>query len=288
MKKISAFSLIELSVVLLVISFLITIATQGGVLINAARLTSARSLTSESPVPKIDGLVAWYETSSKDSLIDGERFEDAQVKEWRDISPNSIAKQRNRLTKPASSGVVYKSNGINKIPSLQFDGSSNFTLSDFYQGVSSQNTVFIVFRPLIIPNGQVLIDSDTSHSSSAIGITSNQISITSDTTYTTDTATNPINFVNNGDYVIAVYFNGATSGAYANNATTLVGNSNINPGEVAINGLTIGTAKAGLAGSGLAGLISEVIIYNRPLKLQERKDVMKYLSKKYQIVINGI
>ena len=74
--------------------------------------------------------------------------------------------------------------------------------------------------------------------------------------------------------------------AYVNDAENISGATAANSGSNSLNGITIGNNKNNNAGFG--GLISEIIIYNRPLKLNERKDVMRYLAKKYKINVNGI
>lgn len=280
----SAFSLIELSIVLLTISVMVIGIMKGGNLVSLARLMNARSFTSNSPVPKIEGLLAWYETSSKISLKESESYDGAQISTWYDINPNSIANQRNKLTRTASASVVYRAKGIAKIPSLEFDGTGMLSISSFYQGNSSQNTIFLVFHHTT--EGSFLLGSYTGQPFSSIGIMTDAVELIGNATVDTATVTNPANFVIGNDYVVAVYFNGTSSGAYANNATTLAGNGYIDPSPpISISGLTVGT---GEGGTDFTGLISEIIIYNRPLKLQERKDVMSYLSKKYQIIVAGL
>jgi hypothetical protein len=66
----------------------------------------------------------------------------------------------------------------------------------------------------------------------------------------------------------------------------LAGNANLSPGSNALTGLTIGMDKSG--SNGFNGYISEIIIYDRQLKLQERKDVMSYLAKKYRITVANL
>ncbi|MCE3255904.1 MAG: hypothetical protein K0R25_1398 [Rickettsiaceae bacterium] len=56
-----AFSLIELSVVILVIGILVVGITKGMSIMRSAKLQSAQSLTQSSPVALIDGLKLWLE-----------------------------------------------------------------------------------------------------------------------------------------------------------------------------------------------------------------------------------
>ncbi len=281
MKK-SAFSLIELSIVLIIIGILIAGVMQGGNLVAMARLTSARSFTAKSPVPNIDGLIAWYETSTKSALKESEAYDNAKTTEWRDISPSSIVTKKNTLTKTAGSDVLYKAAGINKTPSLQFSGSGKISLASFYQGNSAQTTLFIVFRPTSGGSlRSILLDSFVGQNICSFGIKSNAANITAGINSSDATAS----FLSGSNYIVAAYFNGPSSGAYVNNASSF-SPVNTDPGSNALTGLTIGSNQNGA--NAFTGMISEVIIYNRPLKLQERKDVMNYLSKKYKIAVMGL
>ena len=140
-KHTNAFSLLELAIVLVIISILIVGVTQGAAMINAARLTNARSVTSKSPVPNIPGLTAWYETSLRDSFKGSEAIENGQITEWYDISPNSLASKKNKLTKTAGSDAIYRISGINKTPSVKFSGSGKISLANFYQGNTDRKSV---------------------------------------------------------------------------------------------------------------------------------------------------
>ncbi len=288
MKK--AFTLTELSIVVLIIGVLITGITQGSSMIKTSRLANARSITSRSPALEINGLIAWYEPTLKSSFKDSESIEGSQTTEWRDNSPGSIILAKNKLTRSAGSAVIYEESGINNLPTLLFSGagSANVTLANFYQGSSSQNTIFIVFRPLFATSStaKILFDSSSSNSTSSIGIKNTSVNLNAGTSVDTATATNSASFANGNDYVVAAYFNSSSSQVFVNNATTRAGNGAINPNSNQLGGLTIGTDKSG--NNGFNGYISEIIIYNRPLKLQERKDIMSYLSKKYKISVTGL
>ena len=282
----TAFSLVEMSIVVIVIGILIAGVISGSAMINSARISSARSFTVKSVVPSIKGLVAWYETSLKDSLKVAESYDTAQISTWYDISPSSIVAQRNTLSRTAGSDLLYTSDGINNIPSLNFSSTANITLSSFYQSSSAQNTIFLVFSPLVSTITGTLLDSISSASTTSIGITSTTVALNAGSAVSTSTATNSASFAIGSNYIAAVYFNGSSSQAFVNNATTSAGSGTINPGSAALTGLTIGTNKS--SSSAFTGLISEIIIYNRPLQLQERRDIFKYLSFKYGIAVTGI
>ena len=285
MKK-RAFSLVELSVVVVVVTILVAGIFMGAGLVKNARLSNARSHTAKSVVHDMPGLLAWYETTTKESFSGGETFDSAQISEWRDISPSSKIGviNQNVLTKTASSAVTYVESGINDIPSISFDGTAAIDLSSFYQGSSAQKTIFLVFSPSTITT-QTLLDSDSGTHSIAMQ-SSNEIRLNAGSAATTLTGTYPASFSASDSYIMAVYFDNTNSRVYLNHAINKVGNSNLSPGSGELTGLTIGATSSGT--SAYTGLISEIIIFNRIIKLQERKDVMSYLSTKYKISVSGL
>ena len=64
----SGFSLIELSIVVLIIGIIIAGITQASRLVRVSKLSSARTLTQSSPVAGISDLVAWWETTLEKSI----------------------------------------------------------------------------------------------------------------------------------------------------------------------------------------------------------------------------
>ncbi len=291
-----AFSLIEMAIVVLIIGLLIVGVIGGAGMIRAAAISSARSFTVKSAVPQISGLVAWYETSLKESLKASEASNGNQISAWYDVSPASLVDhrydvtpgsatgQRNVLSRTASSAVTYQDSTINDLPAIHFNGSGNLTLSAFYQGDLAQSTVFLVFRPTSF--GTTLFDSNSTGNSASIGISSTTVNLNAGSSVSTGTGSNSAAFNLGNDYIISVYLNGSSSKAYVNNANTSAGNANIDSGSNSITGLTIGSNKSG--SGAFTGLISEIIIYDHPLQIQERRDVFKYLSYKYKISVTGI
>ena len=286
MKK-SAFSLLELSVSLVVVSLLMAMVLQGIKMVASSRLTTARSLTSKSPVPNIPGLVAWYETTSVDSLKAAEAVDGKRLGTWYDISPDSIPARKNTLTRTASSSaVVFESDGINNLPSVKFNGnSSGIGLANFYQGSSSQNTVFYAIKPSLTSG--IIVDSGPSANNVAAFGLDSSTQLHFNYGGPKNIPISPLTLLTNQDYLGATYYNGANSKAFINNATTMInGGVVFDPGPNSLQGIMIGSDRDNFYA--FTGLISEIIVYNRPLQTQERKDVMGYLSKKYGIVVTGL
>ncbi|MBM5781910.1 MAG: prepilin-type N-terminal cleavage/methylation domain-containing protein [Pelagibacterales bacterium] len=85
----SAFSLIEMSIVLLIIGILISGVTQGLKLLNKFKLQTAQSLTQSSPVASISGLSYWFESTSEKSFSASEAVDEEKISNWYDISPRN-------------------------------------------------------------------------------------------------------------------------------------------------------------------------------------------------------
>lgn len=282
-----AFSLIELSLVIVIIALLTGIISGGGAMIRTSHLSSARYITSRSIVPEISGLVAWYEASNTTSLKAEEQLDNANISTWYDNLFALLVVKKNTLSKTADSSVKYSLKGINNSPALAFNGSGKITISDFYQGKSVQNTIFIVFMPSVVDtNFRTLIDSASASLNNSISFNNNSIRLDSGVSVTTSTATNPASFSVAAPYVMSVYINQALSKVYLNDVNNAIGIGAINIGSNEMQGITIGSSRTST--NGFQGLIAEVIVYNRPLQTQERRDVMKYLGKKYKVLVSGV
>lgn len=284
MRQKKAFSLFELSVSLAIIGIVIAALTQGAKLITSSKLTAAKALTSSSPVKKIPGLIAWYETSLPESMLVNEERDEATISSWFDISPNSISEKKNRLTRTASNAVTFEKDGIGDIPSIEFNGTGNLTLSNFYQGISGQNTIFFVVRPFTLSGGQNIIDSRNGV------VNTTTIALTTTGIFSFWGASANIAASNccipNKDYIVSFYANGTLSKAFINSANSMIGGTTFNPGTGrlgSLTGLTVGATSFNT--SNLTGLVSEIIIFDRPLSDQHRVEIMTYLSKKFGIKI---
>ena len=296
-KKQQAFTLLELTIVLVVIAIMTVGIFKGAGLVNSSKISVARSLTERSPVPKIDGLVVWYETSSLDSLLKSEASNNSTVTTWYDLNPASVALRENTLV-TKTGAVKYVKNGINNVPSLQFSSKddvsvTNLQLAAFSQGSTAQNTVFLVFkqqsRTDTSPYARWILDSHSSASFSAIGYSATAVRSYNGTAVVSSGYTNPPSFDDEKSYIIAVYYDQAYTKAYVNDTTVVTGGGYFNAtGSNKITGLTIGSWKNDSSVNRFVGLISEIIIYNRVLKSDERKDIFAYLSKKYSIPVAGI
>lgn len=306
MKKLKAFSLIEISVVILVIGILILGISTGMDMYQDYSLINARNLTRNSQVPRISDLKLWLETTSERAFKVGTT---TNINDYKNIAlPNDQQKigvwQEDIAYKTTQEFAHqmndfkprYTKNGIGGLPSLYFDGKSNVN-GDFMNFDGSLLsiwedgfTIFIVERRTKLGNYSVA----PSYADTFQFILSSSVHMMG---YGNDsrimTGWSPWGSINNKlneDRIHCYYYNNKNSPSdlskiFVNNKPITVNNS-----KVPI-GLTIATASSGQIArfspgwtlNYYTGLISEIIIYGRPLSNKELENVHLYLSKKYSI-----
>jgi prepilin-type N-terminal cleavage/methylation domain-containing protein len=287
--KHKAFSLIEISVVIVIIGILIAGISSGIELYDDYKLKVAQNLTKNSRVNRIPDLEMWLETTGENSLATGTTsFTDKpnpadqdRIGRWNDINPNIIATAKNNATQAISTDnqPKYIRNGMNGLPVLKFDGTDDFFSYNGNFLVGSDYTIFVVEARSISGVNVFLSGNEPSENKMLIlGYTaSNQIIQThygSDFYKNIPTYTSPIlrihSFVFSKVSGKEIYTNGGTKNfstsqtspliSYA--GSTIASNRNINYYN---------------------GSIAEIIFYTRALTDSERKEVETYLSKKWGI-----
>lgn len=197
-----AFSLVEISIVILVVGVLIAGISKGIDMVYDMRLVTARSLTDKAPVPNVEGLELWLETTSENSLAKGTTSftniktpEDAQpIGRWNDLNPMALSSDYKNHAVQATSGYqpLYMQDGINGLPALLFDGVDDWFNARSGKSNFNEFTFFIVAKPQfnsISTYGNVINISCSGSASTCIK-TSN-----SNGTYNFTFATNPSGWI---------------------------------------------------------------------------------------------
>ncbi|MFM8185655.1 MAG: prepilin-type N-terminal cleavage/methylation domain-containing protein, partial [Alphaproteobacteria bacterium] len=146
-KKIkTAFSLVEISIVLMVIGILITGVSKGIDLFYDFKLGQAQSMTAKSPVISTPNLTLWLETTSPNSFEVKLPLNNDKIAIWKDLNPQRIFKV-NVSQSTSANKPTYVQNAINNLPALKFANdielrSENLALNDFLS--SDQATIFLV------------------------------------------------------------------------------------------------------------------------------------------------
>ncbi len=304
-----AFSLIELSVVILVIGILVIGITQGSRIMRSAKVSSANSLTKSSPVNSIDGLVLWLDANSKENIavgtagsgVYGNPADGNNITNWRDINTQSSTK----ITVSAvadSNRPTYQELGINGLPSLKFDGGLQFLESTAAVPLPAGDNAFtFIFVWTVAATGltdtQVLFGQGPS---TFIAAQHAGVILTNNPLFGFFGAGNdyyPIarsTLKAGQNHITTMSVNGV-----ANNITIFQDSNNdatyrSNTAGTGAAGISVGTASFRVGTSSndtggqfnFNGLVSEIIIFNRPLKTLEITTIQNYLSAKYNIKLS--
>jgi prepilin-type N-terminal cleavage/methylation domain-containing protein len=312
MKKHSAFSLIELSIVVLIIGVLIAGVTQSTRLVKQARLRTARALTQSSPVTSMTGLLAWYETSLENSLVTTPTTSpctaatrvyaqnDAdEVLCWSDNNSQvSLSQRLNASATTGSTAPHYFQNIFNGgIPAVRFDGGDSMPITTTLGAlmVGQSYTMFVVEQKRASATTSYFFGDDgtacASTTNPCFGYVSDQVINLGGTTTVLTSGTvaalaysTPLTRIHTGMLDTATttltagkryWYNGGAAAGDASDALTTTLTAFATP--------TIG--KVGASALYFTGDIAEIIIFNRALKTEERLAVEAYLGKKYGVSV---
>lgn len=293
-----AFSLIELSIVMLIIGIIIAGVTQSSRLISAYKLIAARNQTKNSPVASISNIVLWLDAASETSLKDNETQDGYKISIWKDISSSNIEKNDAQQS-DASLRPTYKSNCINYLPCLNFDSTNSQNLDiNLNDIINSDYTIFFVESRRSGKNDSYFLAGDDNNyncqSTLALGYDrTNSFTMSlggfckfSTLNYSSDaipTFTTPIARVHSDIFSASSEYGRYH---YVNGQLVRIFFDHDDP-EPFFPLLSYNSAHIG--GSSVTGYfhgdISEVIIFRTALKIQERKAIELYLGAKWGVRI---
>lgn len=307
-KKSQAFSLIELSIVIVIIGVLVSAVVKSSDILYQVRLKMARSTTSNSPLNSIDGLYSWYETTSSESLdfASGQQIDGAKISSWNDVSSNSVifkvrsnkVSEINLTQSNSALQPIYIEKSINNLPAIRFNravGIGDYLYSGSYNINTDQFSFFMVTKK----NGdgwEVGVLSGVSNSTrydysdpSAFWIYEPGQVSTTDNFMTRGIAgaiTNPGVGV---PYIMSFVYNGSVAKTYMNGIKV---DEDTASGTISIQKLFIAkrnyTGSPGAASSGAyQGDIAEIIFFTEALTDNNRLIIEKYLGQKYGIKIKN-
>lgn len=282
MKK-NAFSIIEISIAILIIGILISGILQSKLMIKKARLTTAQTLTKTSPVNDIENLVAWYETSLDSSFVASEAKNATAIGTWYDNNPHAISRKNATQSTTANKPKFYVNVFNDALPAVRFDGANDYLDFDGAALINNSYTIFVVeqrraagYLPFIGGTGSSLNTVLVLGYSSSTNITQSQ-------------------YTNDLNYTIAAY-SSPTVKIHTFKLNTTSGKSYWISGGVSEDAAeeTQTASLTSFAGSNLGkfsgnyfnGDLGEIIIFNRALKTNERRLIEKYLGEKYNITIS--
>jgi hypothetical protein len=266
--------------------------SQGIDLYQDMRLATARSLTLNSRVNRIEDLTMWFEATSEKSFENPNPQNEERIALWKNIN----FKLSNRIDVAQAtleSRPFYVRNAINNIPALRFDNAqlltaSNVKISEIVS--SDQATVFVVQNNFSGDNSTSTFGWNSGNNrfqthaqeSDRVLIDYGDTNVSGGSRVSTPVLTNFLNqnkiitFVKNGSNVVikinaTILANSSTSSAIINTSLS----SDFSIGKYPPDNAYF-----------FRGYIGEFIVFKKTLLDNEIDDVEKYLSKKWSIKIN--
>ncbi len=275
-KNPKAFSLMEVSAVILIIGIFIISVLGAKNLIKKARISAAQTITRSSPISGTVNNKLWIETSLSETSFVGVLETGDLITKWLDNSFNKTSISISSV----GTGPIY-SNSINYIPAIKFDDNSNANYlqinnADFLNG--TDYTIFIVEKRLAANSGvknyllgeegsfAVGYENETSviQTHSEIASADNQSNIEGISAYSDKPRV--LAFTHSKTEGNKIYINAtlANEDATANATTHLSG----------LTTLAIG--------KGYNGEIGEIAIFDRKLNKSEITAIEDYLTNKWK------
>ncbi len=150
-RKNNAFSIIEISIVILIIGILIAGISNGLDLYQDYRFASARQLTHNSIVGRTKGLTLWFETTSEKSFEKAKPLYNESIAKWQNLNYQT-SNPIHVFQSDSQFQPKYLDNAINNLPALNFNDGIKYLISDpiNYDEISDieNMTLFFVGRSM--------------------------------------------------------------------------------------------------------------------------------------------
>lgn len=282
-----AFSLVELSIVILVIGILVAAITRGKDIYHQISLSAARSVTTSSTINNIPDLALWFETSLDSSFLKEENSNGSTISLWFDNNFQAVNSQkRNATQNNEANKPKYVERVFGSLPGIQFDGADDFLDYDGSFLVNSKYTLFIVEKRTSAKNVNYFFGAGSQ------AVTNGSLHVG----YRTDTKLTLAHYRNDLDLDVSsmanqpqpkiitymlddagkkIWVSGGNNPDAQNTQTSKLINNNT---------FWIGRA----FNLYYQGYIAEILMYNRNLTDKERQKVENYLGKKYNIKTDNI
>jgi prepilin-type N-terminal cleavage/methylation domain-containing protein len=303
-KEQSAFSLIELSIVILIIGILIAGVVSGSRIVNESNLRVAKNITQSSDVSSIKGLLMWFDATDEDTIYSGTlssniagKGEDGDtVVKWRDKNPQS--KEHPELIIAADTHApAYVTKAVNNLPAIKFQssGSGDYLTYDNMQFPNDDYSIFFVFEPFSVSLANVItINKDAKqglmlelqtdgkirhlHRYPFSDVDTGDSLITSTNSYIAHQP-NLYSFIRNGSASKTRIW---VDNSLKSEETTTAEGFDPSSLEMVVGALHY----SGSYQRFLNGHLSEIIVFDRALLKEDRKAVQNYLAKKYHLTLN--
>ena len=280
-----AFSLIEISIAIIIIGILIGGITQAIEMFSEASLKGARNLSKSSRITRIDDLSLWLDATS-DKAFDKEKDDGTTISMWKDTNPRSTSQI---VGNPVSANLpTYILSAINGLPTASFKKTSSNCMTIPSQSIvnnSEDFTLYLIFSPTSLDDGIILEKNNATATAFPFSLELNggyyKFSVKDSTTTLSVLGAKKAN-INKPNLIRLSRIKGSqieitVNGVSSTQSDTLT-SSTLNTAELAI-GCRNGATPANF----INGNIGETSFFNRNLSVKEKADIEEYFYKKWKM-----
>jgi len=289
-KKINkkAFTIIELSIVVLIVSVMIVGVATSKSILTKSRLANAKSLTRQSVVNDMgDDLIAWYETSLEGSFKPSEIKTDASlISLWKDSNENAIKNNDAYQTDLSFQPTLYQNVFYNSIPGLRFSGAQylNFDGTKF---AKTSYTVFVVEQRRSNKSENLFIGGTGNAQNSNLILGYGANTTISFAQYANDFSRSVEAYKSPIPRIHTFSFNNTAGKSHSINGGSTSTNNPVQANSlVSFSGAMIGQYKPDNSPRTYIGDLAEIIMFKRSLKTEEVEAIESYLGSKYGIPVS--
>ena len=284
-----AFSVIEISIVILVIGILIAGISQAIEMFSEASLKSARNLSKSSRISRIDDLSLWLDATS-DKAFDKEKDDGSTISIWKDTNPRSTSPASSNSSS-ASLYPTYILSAINSLPAVRLKKTSSMVgncvtiPSQSFVNNSEDFTLYLIYSPKTLDDGIIIEKNNATANNFPFSLELNsgvyKFSVKNSSTTLSVLGAKKAN-INNPNLIRLSRIKGsqieiAINGVSSTQSDTLT-SSTLNTTELAI-GCRNGSSPANF----INGDIGEIAFFDRNLSVKEKADIDEYFYKKWKM-----
>jgi hypothetical protein len=294
-KKFSAFSIIEIGSVIVLICLVIAGSISSSRVVNFMSITNARETTSESALNLMkQDIILWLDSTSESSIDKRSSSEKTLVNNWYDSnsieSAPTSASQENQDLAPQ-----FTTNSFNSLPALKFDGvDDSMKINNFYQKTlrdkrvfGNNFAIFLTLKPLPGSGGDgILLSSERSEIKNSDNVAAISLSLNQNKILLTEASnkksSEALSFESNfaKPMAILVEYRAKEPRIFINNKITKIGQQSSFEKVLPPNFVGDLNQK-----NSFNGLVGEIIIINRSIDDAERAEVFGYLGKKWRLPV---